>query len=200
MGGILIISLVYLTVALIPYAGSFIIVLIPLPIIFFMESLGRLRGLTALMISLVIVEAILQSLAAGGDISLFLLLGYLGVVIYELMRKALSIEKTILGAVLAGFILAVILLLLQSALVKQTPWALVASYITHSFQESIELLSTQMGAQAEQIKGIKDNLGSITRYMLYMFPALTFVGISFIVWLNIIAVRKMHRIKRVELP
>jgi uncharacterized protein YybS (DUF2232 family) len=197
--GILVISLVFLTVALVPFIGSVVIVLTPLPVIFFVGKLGRLKGVVVLAVSLLIVETILQQATAGGDVFLFLLLGYLGIVIHEMLRKGLSVEKTVLFTVIAGVTLAIVLLLIQSALLRQMPWTLVAAYITKSFQESLDL-STQMGAQANQIKFIKDNIDIITRSLLYIFPAITLVGISFVTWLNIIVVRKLYLMNSLAYP
>ena len=197
--GILVVSLAFLTVALVPFVGSFALVLIPLPVVFFLGKLGRWKGLTVLALSILIVEAVMQSLSIAGDVSLFLLLGYLGVVIHELMKKGFSLEKTVLFTVIAGGAFTSLLLLVQSALIQQMPWTLVSAYITRSFQESIEL-STQMGAQAEQIKIIKDNLGMITRSLLYVMPALILVGITFISLLNIIAAKRIFLVNGLGYP
>ena len=197
--GILVISLAFLTVALVPFVGSVVIVLAPLPVAFFLAKLGRLMGMVVLTVSLLLAETAQRVLMAGGDVSLFLLLGYLGVVIYEMLRKDLPIEKTVLYTVVAGVGLSCLLLLLQSALLGETPWAVVAAYLTKSFEESLEL-SGQMGAQGEQIKFIKDNLGTITRSLLYMMPALTLVGLSFIAWLNIVALRKVFLLGGLPYP
>ncbi len=198
-GGILLISLAFLTVTLVPFLGAVVIVLLPLPVIFFLEKLGRLKGMIVLAISLVTVELILRSISAGGDLSLLLLLGYLGIVISELLRKDLSVEKTVFFAVIAGIGLTIVLLLLQSALLRQMPWTLVSSYIIKSFQDSIEL-SSQMGAQADQIKFIKSNINIIARFLLYISPALTLVGLSFTAWLNIILVRKLFLLNGLTYP
>jgi uncharacterized protein YybS (DUF2232 family) len=197
--GILVISLAFLTVALVPFVGAVVIVLIPLPVVIFLERLGRLRGLAVLAFSLLIVQTALQSLTADVDASLFLLLAYLGVVIYEVLKKGLSIENTVFIAVIAGAGMAFLLLLLQSALAGEMPWTLVDAYITRSFQESIEL-SSQMGAQAEQIKIIQDNFRIITRSLLYVMPALTLVGISFISLLNIVAAKRIFLVSGSSYP
>jgi len=197
--GIAFISLAFLTVALVPFVGSFVIVLVPLPVMFFLEKLGRLRGFTVLTISLLIEDVVLRLFSAEGDISFFLLLSYVGIVIHEILKKSLTIERTVLLSVLAGAGLSLIMLLFQSALLGQMPWTLVADYITKSFQESIEL-SAQMGAQGEQIKFIKDNLPIITRSLLYVFPALTLVGLSFVIWLNLIIARKLFTANGLPYP
>ncbi|MDQ5985559.1 MAG: hypothetical protein CSYNP_01271 [Syntrophus sp. SKADARSKE-3] len=188
--GILVISLSFMTVALIPMAGAVVFFLTPLPIFFFMEKLGRFKGFVSFTISLLIAGVILRSIGTGGGIGSFVILGCFGIFIYEILRKNLSIEKTIVYTVLAGTSFFLLILLVYSIVLQQMPWTLIGSYITRSFQESIEL-SVQIGAQSDQIKFLKDNMRLITRSVLYLFPALTLVGICSVVCLNILIGRRI---------
>lgn len=198
--GVVLISLSFLTVALIPFVGSVTVMMIPLPVIFFLGKLGRLRGLFILAVSLLIVDVIVRSMVAeGGETSLFLLLGFMGVAIYEGLRKNLSIEKTVFFAVTLSVFFAVLLLLFQSAILGEMPWAVVNAYITKSFQESIEL-SAQMGAQGEQVALIKNNMDMIIRSLLYVFPALSLIGIAFVVCLNILFGRVLFLVNGIAYP
>lgn len=200
MWGIILISLSFLTVALIPFVGSVAILMLPLPVVYFFGKLGRLPGLLILAASLFIVELVIRSIAGeSGEIFLFFMLGFIGVAIYEGLRKNLTIEKTVLFAVALSALFAVALLLYQSFLLGKMPWAVVSAYIAKSFRESMEL-SAQMGAQSEQIALMKSNVEIIVRYLLYLFPALSLIGIAFMVWLNILIGRVFFLINGMTYP
>jgi uncharacterized protein YybS (DUF2232 family) len=188
-----------MTVALVPIAGAVVFILTPLPIFFFMEKLGRVKGFLSFTISLLVAGGILKGIGAGGGIGVFAILGCFGVFISEMLRKNLSIEKTIVYTVLAGTSFFLMILAVYSILLQQMPWTLIGSYITRSFQESIEL-SVQMGAQNDQIKFLKDNMGLITRSVLYIFPALTLVGICSVICLNILIGRKLFLVNGLTYP
>ena len=200
MWGIVLISLSFLTVALIPFVGSVTVLMIPLPVVFFLGKLGRLPGLLILAVSLLLVDVVIRSITAGsGEIFLFLMLGFIGVAIYEGLRKNLTIEKTVLFAVTLSALFATLLLLYQSFLLGKMPWAVVNAYIAKSFRESMEL-SAQMGAQSEQIALMKNNIEMVVRYLLYVFPALSLIGIAFMVWLNILLGRVFFLVNRMTYP
>jgi len=65
IGGIAVLSLTFLIVALIPFVGPVVILMTPLPIIFFFSHLGRARGLAALAVAFIIVSGLLGLLDTG---------------------------------------------------------------------------------------------------------------------------------------
>lgn len=199
--GIVFISLSFLTVALIPIIGSVTVMMIPLPVVFFLGKLGRLPGLFVLVVSLLLVDVIMRTMTAGGgEMSLFLMLGFIGVAIHEGLQRNLSLEKTVGLSIAWSVVFAALLLVGQSVLAGEMPWAVISAYITKSFQESIELSAQMGGAQSEQIALIKSNMELIIRSLLYVFPALSFIGIAFIVCLNVLVGRGLFLVNGMAYP
>jgi len=197
--GVALLSLCFLTVVFVPFVGSAAVVLLPLPVIYFTGKLGRYGGCLVLAVSLLVIDTTLRLTHAEGDISLFLLLGGLGVAIAEILGRAFSAERTVLFSTIAGTGLVVLMLAVHSAFLGQAPWAVVHDYLASSFRESMEM-SAQLGAQDEQIALVRDHLEIIVRSLLYVFPALVLVGLAGVVCLNLLFSRALFFLGGLSFP
>ncbi len=101
--GIAVFSLTLLFVTLIPFIGPIAVVMTPLPIFYHYSRLGRVKGLAALAISLGAVYVILGLLGQRSNIFILSTIGLTGVILAEILRWRLSIEKTFLLASLVLF-------------------------------------------------------------------------------------------------
>jgi uncharacterized protein YybS (DUF2232 family) len=192
-------SLTFLAAALSPVVGSVAIVFAPLPILYYRAKYGPLQGLAILGAALLITGALAQIFSPGVNLLILLLPGFLGFGLWELLKRRLSIERTIIYAVslLSGF--GILILLLRYLGTGETPWHFVEGYIAASLQEGIRSY-TQMGISAEQIALIQENAGQITRIMAYIFPCLALLGAASTVWINVLAARMLFQIRELPFP
>jgi uncharacterized protein YybS (DUF2232 family) len=197
--GIAVSSLAFLAASLIPIVGAFLIILTPLPILYYYSKAGRMQGLTVFIISLSLVAVILSLAGLMTNLPFLLMSGFLGVIISELFRKNYSIEMTIILPVMVLMTLWLSFILFQSFSLGKQPWNLVEDYIGSNIQESIQFYA-QLDIPAQQIDLIRDNSKQITYFFTYIFPALILVSASFIVWINTMAARELFKKSKMCFP
>ncbi len=184
--GIIISSFVFLAVATTPILGSIGLVFIPLPILYYYSKLGRTQGLIVFIASLLVLTISYKFLNLEVSLPFFFLLGFLGLILSEILRKNYSIEKTVLHSTIALLTLCFAFLIYYNIKTGKTPWGLIEFYISESIHSNIRLYS-QLDISSEQINLIKENANQIIAAIISLFPALALISTSFIVWLNIMA-------------
>lgn len=197
--GALNIGLFFLTIAFIPIANVVLVFLAPLPVLFHYHKLGRLTGGLCIVVSLVAVAFVLHLSTGAHNISLFILLSCLGVVISELLRKPAPIEKTVILATTAGMALSWGMIAIQSIISDINPLDTIRIYITRSVHDHIDLYN-RMEVSSEQVALIKDHAEGIIEFLTLLFPALTLVGAAIMAWINIIAARGIFMVKSIPFP
>ena len=192
-------SLVFLTVAVISVVGVFGALLVPVPVLYFYSKMGRTPGIVVFGFSLAVTILILAGLDLQASFPYFFLLGLLGIILSEVLRKNYSIEMTIIYC--GGIFLAMglVILLCLSLLSGEMPWALIGSHIAVVVQENIELYS-RAGVPNEQMDFIRENVDLITGALLGLFPSIALVGTVFLVWVNILEGKWLFRTKRMWYP
>ena len=192
IGGIAVLSLTFLIVALIPFVGPVVILMTPLPIIFFFSHLGRARGLAALAVAFIIVSGLLGLLGHRVNIAVLLMIGFTGVMLSEVLHRRYSIEKTFTIASLVLFFCGVGFVLHSAFLSGASPWQTVELYIGGIIAENLRLYE-QLDISAEQIALIRENVPQISGFFAAIFPALVLSGAVLTVWLNVLAARSLFR-------
>jgi uncharacterized protein YybS (DUF2232 family) len=190
--GIAVLTLSLLIVALIPFVGPVVIIMTPLPVIFFCSRLGRARGLAALAIALIIVSGFLGLLGDRVNIAVLLMIGLTGAMLSEVLYRRYSIEKTFTVASLALFFCGVGFVLYSAFLSGASPWQTVELYIGGIIVENLRLYE-QLDISADQIALIHENVPQITGFFTVIFPALALSGAVLTVWLNVLAARSLLR-------
>jgi len=192
-------SLTFLAAALSPVLGFIAIVFAPLPILYYRAKYGSLQGLAILGAALLIAGTLTKMSGTGMNPIILLLPGFLGFGLWELLKRRLSLEKTVISAVsvLAGF--GFLILLIRYLGTGETARHLIENYIAASLQEGIRSY-TQLGISAEQIALIKETAGQITRIMTLIFPGLALVGAAFTVWINVLAAKMLFQIRDLPFP
>ncbi len=199
VGGIAVLSLTLLIVALIPFVGPVVIIMTPLPIIYFVSRLGRVRGLLALAVAFLIVSGILGLLGHRVNIAVLLMIAFTGVMLSELLNRRYSIEKTFTIASLAVFLCAAGFILTAAFLSGAAPWRIVELYIAGIISENIKLYE-QLNISADQIALIRENAPQIVGFFTVIFPSLALSGAVLVVWLNVLAARLLLRRQGEEFP
>jgi len=186
--GIGISSLVFLVAGTISIFGSIGAMLAPLPILYYYSKLGRARGILIFVLSLLVVVISLKYVNSHATFLNLFLLGSLGLILSEVLRRNYSIETTVLFSVVTFLGLGLVILLYLSIMQGKGPLYFIQSYIAGVVQENIHIYS-QLGGSSEQIELLKKYADQITRFFTNLFPAIVLVGTAFFVWLNILAGR-----------
>ena len=192
--GVAISTLSFLSVVLIPLAGAIVIVLTPLPVLFYYTKLGRFRGGVVFAVSLTLVLLILNLIHPDIIFPLLLLMlaGGTGIMIAEVLRRPWTVERTLIIPVVILLACCGCLLLLSAYQTGQPPLRLIESYILSSIGENIKLYE-QMNISSEQLTLIRDHSGPIAALLTRIFPAMLLVGASLFIWLNIFAARRLFQ-------
>lgn len=199
ISGIIISSLVFLVAGTISIFGSIGAMLAPLPILYYYSKLGRVQGVLIFLLSLLFVVIALRFVDSQATFLNLFLLGSLGLILSEVLRKNYSIEMTVVYSVVALLALGLIFLLYFSVIQWKGPLYLIESYIAETVKENINIYF-QLSGSSEQTELLRRNAGHITRFLTNLFPAIVLVGTSFFVWLNILAGRLLFQKNRMWYP
>ncbi len=186
IAGVAISSFVFAIADTVSIFGSIASLVIPLPLLFYYSSLGRFRGMLILAASLVIVSLTLRYLGYHPVVPHLLLLGSLGPILSEVLRKNYSIEVTVLCSVLALLLLGVLVLLYYSTTQWESPLNILESYIAATIRENIDAYA-QLGGAPEQIELLRNYSKQMSRIFFGLFPSIVLVGTLFFVWFNVMA-------------
>ncbi|MCX7817438.1 MAG: YybS family protein [Syntrophales bacterium] len=187
----LLLSLLTLTAIFVPLIGSFILVMIPLPIVLLFAKVGRTGGAITVTLAFLITHGISRTIAVSPLSFLpFIFFVSLGIVLSELFEKNLSIEKTTFLCSLFGFSALFLFILFYSYQTNTPPLEVVKGYIAATIKKSVDLYS-RMDILPEQISQIKENTEEIITFLTYTSPALALISITLTVWLNIVSAREI---------
>lgn len=199
--GVAVSTLSFLSVVLIPLAGAVVVVLTPLPVLFYYTKLGRFRGVAVFAVSLTLT--LLPLTLIHPDIIFPLLLlavaGGTGIMIAEVLRRHWPVERTLMIPVAVMLACGGCLLLLSAFQTGQPPLRIIESYIFSSIGENIKLYE-QMDISSEQLTLIKDHAGPIAALLSRIFPAMFLVGASLFIWLNIFAAGRLFQKYGLQYP
>lgn len=197
--GIAVLTLTLVLVALIPFVGPITIIMAPLPVLYYCFRLGGARGLTALAAAFLVASVTLNLLGRSANLSAFLMIGFTGVLLAEILKRRYSLEKTFTLASLALFFCGVGFILYYASQAGVAPWRMVEMYIEATIKENLKLYE-QMNISEDQIAVIRENALEISRFFTDIFPALTLSGAILTVWLNLLAGRSLLRSDTGEFP
>lgn len=194
-----ILTFTFLFVALIPYVGPFVLILTPLPILYYSSRLGRLRGLMVLALSILAAYVILDFAAHHANLSVLFMIGFTGVLISEVLKRNFSIEKTILLSSSALFCCGTAFVVYHAFRLDIAPWHMMGTYVARVIEENIKLYA-QMNISDEQVQMIRENAPKLTLFFTGIFPALSLSGIVLTVWVNLLAGRRLFQTSGIPFP
>lgn len=197
--GSAILTFTFLLVALIPFAGPFVLILTPLPTLYYRSRLGRLRGLTVLAVSILVSYVILDLAGHRANLSVLFMIGFTGVLLSEVLKRNFSVEKTVLLTSLALFCCAAGFVLYHTFRSGIAPWRTVETYVAAMIEENLKLYA-QMNISDEQIQMIRENAPQLTHFFTGIFPALALSGIVLTVWVNLLAGRRLFHWSGINFP
>ena len=197
--GIVISSLTFLAAALIPFFGSAVMVMSPLPILYYYSRNGRMRGLAILIISLSAVALVLTFYDSMVNFPILLLSGCLGIIFSEVLKKSYSIEITILIPVIVLLIIWSSFILYESIHSGVSPQHLIESYINRNIQDNIQFYG-KLDVPEETLSVIRDNSMQIVGFFMNIFPSLALISATFSVWVNILSGKAIFQKKSLWYP
>jgi uncharacterized protein YybS (DUF2232 family) len=192
VGDLAVVSLVLLLAALAPVGGIIALLFIPLPVFFYYVKNGRERGIALAALSLIALFVAARITDLYASFPLLAVLTFSGVVIAEVLQRNYPIEKTVFISVAATFIMGSIFFLYQSFRLGETPWHMISAVTEQKIREGIEFY-TYLNISPEQIKLIKENVAGLVAFITAIFPALTFVSLTFMVWVNLLIGKKIFQ-------
>lgn len=196
---VVILTFAFLFVALIPIIGPVVVILTPLPVVYYCSRLGRLQGWIVLFVSYLAAFGILGLLGQHANLPVLFMIGLTGVLLSEILKRNLSIEKTFFLASSALFCCGAGFLLYHSFRANIAPWQTLEIYIARMIHENIQFYS-RLHISEEQVRLIQESAPQITRFFTGIFPALALSGTIFTIWLNLLAGRALFRIHGVAFP
>lgn len=194
-----ILTLTFLLSALVPFAGPFVLILTPMPILYYRFRLGLTLGLAVLAVSLLLAYVILNLAGHHANFSVLFMIGFTGAVLSEVVKRNFSIEKTVLLASSALFACAAGFVLYHALQSGITPSQMVEARVSGMIAENLKLYA-QMNISGEQIQMIRDNAPQLALFFTGIFPALTLSGIIVTVWVNLIAGRRLFQRTGIGFP
>jgi uncharacterized protein YybS (DUF2232 family) len=197
--GVAISSLVFLSVAFIPFFGSVILLQSPLPILYYYSKNGRKQGLAVFIASLITVAVVLNSFGSMANLPVLFVSGCLGIILSEVLKKSYSIEITILFPVVVLLLLWSSFILYESTSSGTNPWSLIRSYIDRNIHENIQLYA-RLEVPDETLNLIKNNAKQIADFFMNIFPAIALIGTTFALWINVLSGRELFRKKALWYP
>lgn len=197
--GVAVLTLTFLAVVLIPFIGPVVVIMTPLPILYYCLRLGRMRGLAALAVSFLAVSGILGLLGHHPNISVLLMIGFSGVMLSEVLNRNYSLEKTLLVASLALLFSGLGFMIFHALRTGVGLQEMVELYVSGVVHDNVRLYE-KLDVSEDQILLIRENVPQITQFFTGIFPALALSGAIVTVWLNLLAGRLLLQRKSIGFP
>ena len=181
--GVLITCLILAASVLVPIAGIFCSLLLPLPTLYYRIKLGRINSALIPAISLVILMVAMNP--SPFDVVFIAALLIIGFSLGELLGSHVSIEKTMLVTCGLVFLGGAVSLFIYSAVTGHS--------LSADFSQSVSLnrefmlqLYRNMGMPAESIREFERFLNEIQRIVVRILPALMITTTLLVIWINVL--------------
>ena len=197
--GWLILTFTFLFAALAPFIGPLVVILTPLPVLYYTSLLSRFRGFWVLAASFVTAYGVLSLLKQQINLPMLFMIAFIGLILSEVIKRKLSFEKMILAAALLLFLCGMGFILYNSYRANIAPWRLIENYVAVVVRENLELYK-KLNIPQEQIQMVRDRTPQITRFFAGIFPALGVSGSVVTVWANLLAGQIFFRLRGVPFP
>jgi len=198
LGGIATATVLALAALYLPFIGFFLVIFIPLPVLYYHAKYGRVVSILILLTAVFIVSSVLGEGMIKGFF-LLLSLGFVGLFLSETLRRRLSIEKTVFYPSFAVFCFAFGTFSLYNLLSGTPPWVAVSDYLYHNLKIAIGIYR-KMGISQEEIDILAHSLDNVVYILVRITPGLVFVATIFISWSNLLMARSLFRTNRFFYP
>lgn len=189
---LLLIITLSLAACLLPFAGLFFLLFLPLVlyVLCFLADPGK--TLITFLASLCVVAILLWVLNTSAPAPALAAAGLAGMLMFWTVQKRFSVEGVVLlpslllvGAIAFYFIYGGMQLSI-------TPWQLVERHIQEAVELNIRLYS-RLPLNAEEIQSIANSKPQMISLFTMIFPALCVIATVFSIWINLIAAGRLLR-------
>ena len=199
ISGIFLTTLFLLAHVFIPFLGIFISLITPLPILFYYQKLGRLPGIFISFAASIVAISLLRLFETQLGVFFIVEFGIIGLTLSEMLRKNLSIEKTVLYSVFIILGTGTVLFYLYSAINFVSPWTFIVQQINEKVSQTVNL-SNELGMSAEQLELLEASSQNLANFLVRSFPSFAVVGMVFIIWINLMMAKMVYNILKLEFP
>ncbi|MCP4665561.1 MAG: DUF2232 domain-containing protein [Deltaproteobacteria bacterium] len=183
----------------IPFAGPLLSLLTPLPFLYYSTKLGFQQGVK-LTILVVLVIALAAKLAGQTQIIILSVeFSLLGLVLSEFFRRKLTIGRTVLLATLFVLVLGLGVMFFLALPKNMGPFDLMLGYLQDHLKAAIKA-SEGMGVPQGKTMELEEFGKALIDAISRIYPSLLIIGAGFVVWLNIIMVKPLFRMKNLAYP
>lgn len=179
--GILFCLLIYGVVFAFPLLGVFVLLFLPLPVLFYRLKLGRNSGVLIAATSFFLL--VLMAKGVAFDTLYFGLLLATGVVLGECLERHMSIQKTMGLTTLMAIIIGFSALMVYTTSQGRTLSAIMTDYMNQSLRIARQL-SPEIGMDL-------DMTHKLVSSMVIVMPAMFIASFMTTLWLNILVIKKM---------
>ena len=210
--------IVFVTIYL-PVLGLFMAVILPMPILYFRLKLGRNPGALIMLAVFLITFAVIQlflgdtigtpefassmteadvRFSISIDMLFYGLLLMTGFFLGEFIERRIPIEKSFVYTLISTVGICSAAFFLYAEITGQDILALVAGYISENLKLTLTLYQN-MGMSQEHIRLISDSIEAIQYVLIRMLPAIVTTLLSFVIWVNILSIKKILNKKGIHL-
>lgn len=181
----------------VPIAGIVSAVFMPLPIAYYRQRLGRIRGLLVPLLSTVALIALYGNLTV--DAYAFIGLMAVGFILGEQLDKDASVEKAIGKTCAALFLAGAVMLLILDSASGTGVFNLLSRAIRTNIEFTLKAYR-DMGVPLDRIQGIEASLDRIDYVLARILPGMTAGAILLITWVNLLVARHLFYRKGLAFP
>ncbi|WP_020588640.1 DUF2232 domain-containing protein [Desulfobacter curvatus] len=189
MTGIIFCLLIYGVVFAAPLLGVFVLLFLPLPVLFYRLKLGRNSGALIAGVSFFIL--VLMAKGVAFDTLYFGLLLATGMVLGECLERHMSIQKTMGLTALTAAGAVFLALMVYTTSQGRTLSALMTDYINQSLNIAKQL-SPDIGMD-------QDMTQKLISSMMIVMPGMFMISFVTTLWLNILIIRKLLESKGITI-
>jgi uncharacterized protein YybS (DUF2232 family) len=183
----------------IPFAGPFLSLLTPLPFLYYSTKLGFYAGVKLAALAIFIV-ALMAKWAGYPQIILFgLEFGLLGLALAELLRRKLTIGKTILLGTACMVLVGLGVLSFAALLRHMGPMEMMRGYFEGQLKGTLKAYQ-EMGVPQERMSQLEAFGKAFTDIISRIYPSLMIIGSGFAVWLNVLVAGPLARMGHLDYP
>ena len=187
---IAILSGALLFAALVPFFGSVLLFLSPLPILYYYFRLGRMRGLAVVASSVLLATVILVLLGHRPNLAIVATIVYSGIMIAEVLKKNYSLNKSVGSAAAALFVAMVAFIAFGAFRAGLSPFQMIERHLTNLIRENVKIYG-QLNIPEDQIRLVSENVPQIAGFFTEIFPALLLASAIIAVFVNVFLLHRL---------
>jgi len=185
ISAVVVMALILTAAVLTPLVGPVAEFFVPLPVMYYSTRLGRIKVAAVFLLALFLVTVPVVLFGLKINFALFFFLGLFGLVLSELFKKDLTIERTVLYGTFVILTVALLLLGYHLQRTGQNPVQAVESFVRDGVDESIGAYA-QLGMPAEQVGELRKSVPHVVRAILGLLPAFVVISAVTFVVLNVL--------------